>query len=827
MTRNQRRVWMPDQGVHQWRTDSASNEAASSFEEHQDDQAPDINLESQDLLSSPGATAVPDEYVDNRATRSKAQNGNVAFSSFGSQEDTPLASITATPDALKSYSLSPDAPQAHGKIYSSAERPDFKALDGAAAMSHMSLGSDEACNLRKTKATSSLINTDAWLFKGIHEHIGDLALDEIVWSKEDVASRRKIDVLVEYTWLQGPPFPAVFVPGNARTWNKISAGMKLEPIPGIPPILDEHRTRQPAFPYEPTFRALLQALKEPETTDKKVNFHHVDVVSDAETLALLFSFLDNPSPTTLAPFRLELSTVHNTLFLSTAVHRSLGHTDNGNGRLKPHLPPWVRHALTVHACSSGQQRLLPFSAGHVRVVRYRMGKLVLVVRAKIDWTIDNRAHSDFDDKAVRLSMRGLLPERDVQKEEGNNSSIETFRTVVEPLGDGTPINHAGVTSVRLPGWDPAVTVAAKMPMLWFGRVPFLAAGVVAPSSDAIETRETKIFSARDAFGKWETKHHSTLKMMTGLLQQLNEITRHMGGSCVLIGDPGGRCLSIMEPTVKSLPVPSIIVAQMWGDDQSGSGNTEIEHESSMDSDSSALSHLSGTPELCEELESTVSIRTHGSARKAVTTSRKQACRKVARWLDGEGEGYEADCEDDDGDQAMDATSPPPDDVRMEARDSCREALPSGNRFTRFSKSDEDFAKSHTNWSLVDGLNSAMVVDDGPMDHQATEAESGNKGNEKEVFVPRCRAGLWNTTLHSSIAGYLESDETHNDAPQAERGMDVGDGFVEEEEAARRGEYGPEVDKEETYEENEDDEGDEDHETYGSTHPMDAVEAPWF
>lgn len=67
--------------------------------------------------------------------------------------------------------------------------------------------------LRVSEKKNELIKTDSWLFKGI-QNIGDLHLTDVVWSTNDVVSRRKLDVLVEYTWLQGPSFPAVYVPGE-------------------------------------------------------------------------------------------------------------------------------------------------------------------------------------------------------------------------------------------------------------------------------------------------------------------------------------------------------------------------------------------------------------------------------------------------------------------------------------------------------------------------------------------------------------------------------------------------------------------------------------
>lgn len=64
--------------------------------------------------------------------------------------------------------------------------------------------------------------TDSWLLKGIKATIGVLPLSEIEPSHNDVSSRKRIEVIAEYTWIQitkgqqmaNVLFPAVYSPGK-------------------------------------------------------------------------------------------------------------------------------------------------------------------------------------------------------------------------------------------------------------------------------------------------------------------------------------------------------------------------------------------------------------------------------------------------------------------------------------------------------------------------------------------------------------------------------------------------------------------------------------
>lgn len=70
----------------------------------------------------------------------------------------------------------------------------------------------------------NLPTTNSWLFKGIKANIGTLPLSEIAHSPDAISSRKHIQVIAEYTWIQitkgqqmaNVMFPAVYSPGKCK-----------------------------------------------------------------------------------------------------------------------------------------------------------------------------------------------------------------------------------------------------------------------------------------------------------------------------------------------------------------------------------------------------------------------------------------------------------------------------------------------------------------------------------------------------------------------------------------------------------------------------------
>lgn len=411
--------------------------------------------------------------------------------------------------------------------------------------------------------------------------------------------------------------------GQPRVWQGIATpSSALKASSERPAIIDEHPQRQQSFPYEPTFK-VLQTIHERQAFSQipraVTNFHHVDIVSDAATLATLFKFIEDPDPLKLKAFRLELATVRNTLFVTTATHRGRGYTDKGD---RGPIPAWVAPALTTLGTGGHATGPLFLSGNHFRIVRYRLGSLVLVVRTKIDFALENRAPLPRNEDPP---FRGCKYERYHANDEDGNEKFLGFQTLVKQgEGRGTRPDAAGLTSVRFASWDCAATLSSKMPLLWFGRTPFILDGVV---SRGFKVIETKLYCARESYAGWESQHQTSLKLMAGALEQLQKITRAAGGNCIVIADPGEQSFRLHRPVIKRFPVPESLARAVWGPD---GGPTETEYASSIESDEdSALSQLSGTPSGFSDwkLEAEKVPELHN------TSSRHEYRRSVENWLD--------------------------------------------------------------------------------------------------------------------------------------------------------------------------------------------------
>lgn len=454
---------------------------------------------------------------------------------------------------------------------------------------------------------SKLPITDGWLFKGLRKEIGDLSIADIIPIDEPVVARTN-HVMAEYTWIEttqrlggkGSSWPALYVPGDARIWRGIRQGARLltpehnkkRDRGGGVVVGDEHAQRQPLFPYEPTFRALEATASTKEDSTAITNFRTVEIIADADTLSTIFSFLLSADPRTTTPFRLELSTVRNTLFLSEAAHPRRGHTNTKAPRVaSTTMPDWAAEIIAATGSKSDAATRLPYSGGHWRVVRYRLGKMACVVRSKVDFVQSNHRVPKME--VGEDPLRGATREMHLT----TNGGVGTFKTTVREGGRGTTAGQAGVVTVRFPTASAERNMQRHMPLLYFGRVPFIMDTVVSSSAnggDTLRVRDAQMLSARDRFARWERQYQATLQRMVALLKKFKEITRALGGSCVVVADPSNRFFSVFRPFVADrLPVPEDVVTRFWPGDNDDDAMTE--YESTVDSVLSELSRLSKTP----------------------------------------------------------------------------------------------------------------------------------------------------------------------------------------------------------------------------------------
>lgn len=142
--------------------------------------------------------------------------------------------------------------------------------------------------------------------------------------------------------------------------------------------------------------------------------------------------------------------------------------------------------------------------------------------------------------------------------------------------------------------------------------------------------------------------------MAGLLRKLKQVTRDLGGNCVLVADPSQRCLMVLRPVVKKWPVPEEVALRFWGVDDEP---VDTEYESTVPSEMSDLTRLSRTPsgftdwKLETEDGGTKRSATADVGRRTVKRPKMDPRGLVTAWLDRKEAGDlvdVADSQDDDG-----------------------------------------------------------------------------------------------------------------------------------------------------------------------------------
>ncbi|KAG8161102.1 hypothetical protein KVR01_009366 [Diaporthe batatas] len=453
-----------------------------------------------------------------------------------------------------------------------------------------------------------------WMVRGTVEHIEDLHLSGIPVCSKAVRSKTQIQVLGEYTWIETTPsqektferFPAIYVPGNARTWRpvQIDSSLHQKEIQSIvnQKIRDDNAHRQPRYPFEPALRAL-------EAADKVTSLSEIDIVTDTDTLTQLLSFIMGDAATRRVkePFRLELKTVRNTLFIHPSYKPGSSQTGPPNKKTRhdPSISPpdWAPGVLGHIGTRAAR---LPYSGGHYRLVRYRFGNVVLAVRVKVDFVYQHR-------NAPRQAQ--VDPLSDVQpvflpRQEGDVAQI--WKTTVKQSGLGTRPAAAGITSVRYTWQDQRIRMKALLPHLWFSRTPFVID--CKASYPDLAVKEAELVNARQWYRWFERGHENSLRRLAGLLKHLQGRTREMGGDIVLIADPSPVYFVLLKPMIAMQALPEDLVVKFWGPDTEKEERerlAEMGRDSTPEDANSDLTDLSSTPSLPSRSE--IPSAGHGKA----------------------------------------------------------------------------------------------------------------------------------------------------------------------------------------------------------------------
>jgi len=183
------------------------------------------------------------------------------------------------------------------------------------------------------------------------------------------ASITDVKHLSSYNWIEART-PTIAVPGSPPLWSPPSAPQQLKKDSGLIYIA-QNAARHPDSPLEPLFRALY-------FTNPSFDIRSIVIVTDRNIIRKLLSFI-NPSSTRngLEPFTFNIEIAKDTAIFSrveTATHEIIGPKEfRGYGHE-------FEKAYTTSQING--------STGHHRIISYRFGDLIFIVRHETDGYVD-------------------------------------------------------------------------------------------------------------------------------------------------------------------------------------------------------------------------------------------------------------------------------------------------------------------------------------------------------------------------------------------------------------------------------------------------------
>jgi hypothetical protein len=407
----------------------------------------------------------------------------------------------------------------------------------------------------------------SWLLNGTGKLLKSVVSSTLTVSPIGVSSAAGFDFLCSYNWTP-LSFPTIYVPGKIKMNSPPTfLCFLIVLLTGVPPKLksldlpvtmmkdagfqfvDQNAFRVPESPFEPIFRAL-------SSMNPSVEFSTVDVVTNRNSLRNLLCFSQGRAESS---FRIDLNTVHETLFLTRheknsrlkiggAMHQGFGH----NFEQACTEPPYLN------------------SCGHHRVIRYSLGHLNCVIRFEVDafYTKDEIEEDDDDEGGVPLTIESY-PRYGEQTDDSNiipyfqglsisTPTKENNETTV--ISGGCHLSSSTMAEIKTKS-KTAPHISKFLPQLWFGRIPHLFLGIHEHGTfNKIEQT-----NAEEHFADFESKQQKNLCKMTQLISELREITKTAGGACVIVCDHRSRPLTmqILAKTLHTTVLPDHLVKRYW------------------------------------------------------------------------------------------------------------------------------------------------------------------------------------------------------------------------------------------------------------------------
>ncbi|KAI3316823.1 hypothetical protein HD806DRAFT_527538 [Xylariaceae sp. AK1471] len=389
---------------------------------------------------------------------------------------------------------------------------------------------------------------DRWMWKGARTsnafHV--IAETNLEPSVNMVSSETGYQLICSYDWLDSKQ-ASIQIPGFIPIWQHVPLPITLPADKGNY-FINQNAARIPQYSFESLFRAA-------EVTSPGIDFGDVDIVINRNSLR---KFLDFCAGSVRQSFRVNLSVIHNTLFIERCERnaRDLIRGAGGSG--------WGHNfEKTFTKLPEGVAR----STQHHRVLKYALGELNCVIRFEVDACYkdlceeDNQeqeksASSDVQNELV-LDIGNLSIGSNSRSSETVSGQISSVEKRLKLMPQSTAAEIKTISSHK--------TLGSFLPQLWghhiegtFDKVTITNAGL--------------------EFTAWENKHQTELRRMVSLLSQLREAVKKSGSKrCMAICEKRTkpRNLMLFESTQQKGTLPDDLIGKFWG-----GGNNEVVNEGS-------------------------------------------------------------------------------------------------------------------------------------------------------------------------------------------------------------------------------------------------------
>ncbi|KAK2767046.1 hypothetical protein FQN54_006364 [Arachnomyces sp. PD_36] len=412
-----------------------------------------------------------------------------------------------------------------------------------------------------------------WLTEGTERVLKTFPSNRLRTESTFVTSEKGFELLCTYNWRDSKE-PSIYVPGKS-TQRSLDAPALI--LSGAPPsfiskqcpitlpkdtglqYIDQNAYRVPHYPFEPIFKSL--SIMNPQAS-----FSSVDLVTNRNSLRKLLDFADGKVKD---PFRIDLSVIGNTLFLSRHERRT---TEKLNGYT------CAGYGHNFEKVFSEPQPGLEDSTGHHRIIKYPLGNLNCVVRYEVDACCDTDSglpgHNEGENqpRAPVLSAEDSILDKLTKLclSDGTEAGAPGEQQRIEVIQRGTTVPTTRTAEVKTR--SSGLKLNHILPQLWIGRTPHLRVGM---HSDG-RFRRVEEIKAADKFIEWEETNQIQLLKVVRLLHDLREIVKN-DGSCAAVCASTGRLpkLEIYSVKFKSRreTLPRSVVQRFWGGDDGGATMT--------------------------------------------------------------------------------------------------------------------------------------------------------------------------------------------------------------------------------------------------------------